>query len=156
MPCRSSFATKRSRPPACLPACCCSGKALDCLRHATHVLSTVPPDADNDIDPVIMAHAQQVQRLPMDGWAVGVQLGAALHAASMASGSRAAVVRSLATAAVQSCPAAAQLTPPAAVPLQLSEHADRFKWVGYISSTSGAPGCCLFARHTHTYTLCCL
>ncbi|PRW45259.1 NAD(P)-dependent oxidoreductase [Chlorella sorokiniana] len=53
------------------------GKALDCLRHATHVLSTVPPDADNDIDPVIMAHAQQ-----------------------------------------------------------LSEHADLFKWVGYISSTS--------------------
>ena len=80
--------------PACLPTCCCSGKALDCLRHATHVLSTVPPDADNDIDPVIMAHAQQVQRLPMDGWAVGVPLAAELHAASLASGSRAAAVRS--------------------------------------------------------------
>lgn len=54
-----------------------SGKALESLRHATHVLSTVPPDADNGVDPVLMAHAQQ-----------------------------------------------------------LSEHAEGFRWAGYISSTS--------------------
>lgn len=54
-----------------------SGKGLDALRHATHVLSTVPPEGDNDIDPVLMAHAQQ-----------------------------------------------------------LSERAEHFRWVGYISSTS--------------------
>ena len=61
----------------------CSGKALESLRHATHVLSTVPPDANEDEeDPVILAHSQQ-----------------------------------------------------------LSEHADGYKWVGYISSTSGeGPG----------------
>lgn len=38
----------------------CSGKALDCLRRATHVLSTVPPDPEHDSDPVIMAHGQQL------------------------------------------------------------------------------------------------
>ncbi|KAL4448312.1 hypothetical protein ABPG75_005531 [Micractinium tetrahymenae] len=54
-----------------------SGKALESLRHATHVLSTVPPHPESDADPVIMAHAQQ-----------------------------------------------------------LSERADGFRWVGYISSTS--------------------
>ena len=52
--------------------------ALEALRQATHVLSTVPPVGDNDVDPVLRAHAQQ-----------------------------------------------------------LSEHADAYRWVGYISSTSG-------------------
>ncbi|KAI3426343.1 hypothetical protein D9Q98_008716 [Chlorella vulgaris] len=37
------------------------GKALECLRHATHVLSTVPPGAaDDQGDPVLLAHAQQL------------------------------------------------------------------------------------------------
>lgn len=38
----------------------CSGKALESLRHATHVLSTVPPDAGSGMDPVVTAHAQQL------------------------------------------------------------------------------------------------
>ncbi|PSC70385.1 NAD(P)-dependent oxidoreductase [Micractinium conductrix] len=54
-----------------------SGKGVEALRHATHVLSTVPPDADHAGDPVVMAHAQQ-----------------------------------------------------------LGEHAEEYRWVGYISSTS--------------------
>lgn len=60
----------------------CSGKGVEALRHATHVLSTVPPDADHAGDPVVMAHAQQ-----------------------------------------------------------LGEHAEEYRWVGYISSTSGGWGC---------------
>lgn len=62
----------------------CSGHALDALKGATHVLSTVPPDdADHsEPDPVIFSHAQS-----------------------------------------------------------LSEGAERYSWVGYVSSTSGAqPG----------------
>lgn len=64
-------------PPPC-PRPLRSGKALESLRHATHVLSTVPPDSESGVDPVVMAHAQQ-----------------------------------------------------------LSERAEGFRWVGYISSTSG-------------------
>lgn len=51
------------RPAPAAPPRCRSGKALDCLRRATHVLSTVPPDSENDIDPVVFSHAQLVRVL---------------------------------------------------------------------------------------------
>jgi len=102
-----------------------------------------------------MAHAQQVREKAMvfnlevrrKSWQAGRQAGCSAGLLQSSKGKRSRCGGSCGLRRQPACHAPASLpflTPAAAaaaMPLQLSEHADRFKWVGYISSTSGRHHC---------------
>jgi hypothetical protein len=63
VPARRAYPAMAPLPHPFLPSLLArSGKALERLRQATHVLSTVPPEASRggEQDPVVQAHAQQL------------------------------------------------------------------------------------------------